>query len=87
MELWILAAVFSVVGFAVAALLSLDALIFSFLIWIVGLLYNWRYKESGLPGNMMASLSVASTFILGGIAVGGLSNGLSLVIWVDCLPL
>lgn len=76
MELWVLAAVFSVVGFAAAALLGLDALVFSVIVWVVGLLYNWRYKESGLPGNMMVSLSVASTFILGGIAVGGLFNGL-----------
>lgn len=75
-EAWILASVFSAVGLAAAALLGQDALVFSIIIWIVGLLYNWRYKESGLPGNMMVSLSVASTFILGGIAVGGLFNGL-----------
>jgi geranylgeranylglycerol-phosphate geranylgeranyltransferase len=75
-ELWITAAVFSVIGFAAAALLGLDALVFSIIIWIVGFLYNWRYKEFGLLGNMMVSVSVASTFILGGIVVGGLLNGL-----------
>jgi geranylgeranylglycerol-phosphate geranylgeranyltransferase len=78
-ELWILAAFFSAVGLAAAALLGPVALAFSVIIWIVGFLYNWKYKESGLPGNMMVSLSVASTFILGGIAVGGLFNG---VVWL-----
>jgi geranylgeranylglycerol-phosphate geranylgeranyltransferase len=75
-ELWILAAVFSAFGLSAAALLGSDALVFSIIIWIVGLLYNWRYKESGLLGNIMVSLSVASTFILGGIAIRGLFNGL-----------
>jgi geranylgeranylglycerol-phosphate geranylgeranyltransferase len=75
-ELWILAAVFSAFGLSAAVLLGSDALVFSIIIWIVGLLYNWRYKESGLLGNIMVSLSVASTFILGGIAIRGLFNGL-----------
>ncbi len=48
-------------------------------IWVIGLLYNWKFKESGLPGNMMVAPSVAWTFIFGGAIVGGLENGM---IWV-----
>jgi len=36
----------------------------------VGILYNWKFKEAGLLGNLMVSFSVAFTFIFGGIAVG-----------------
>jgi len=77
-ELKILTALFSIVGLSAAAFMGTVSLILSVIIWIVGLLYNWKYKESGLLGNMMVSLSVASTFLLGGIAAGGLRNG---VVW------
>ncbi len=78
-ELWILVALFSLAGFAAAGLLGAVPLVFSVAVWVVGQLYNWRFKESGLPGNLMVSASVASTFVLGGVAVGGLSNG---VVWL-----
>lgn len=78
-ELWVLVAIFSLAGFAAAGLLGAVPLVFSAAVWVVGQLYNWRFKESGLPGNLMVSASVASTFVLGGIAVGGLSNG---VVWL-----
>ncbi len=32
--------------------------------------YNWRFKRTGLPGNLMAACSVGSTFVFGGIVVG-----------------
>ena len=75
-ELKVLAAVFSVAGLSAAAKLGTVPLVFSVIIWIIGLLYNWRYKETGLIGNLMVGFSVASTFILGGIAAGGVFNGL-----------
>lgn len=37
---------------------------------IVGNLYNWKFKKTGLPGNMMVSFSVGMTFVYGGITVG-----------------
>ncbi len=58
------------VGFAAAALISLEALIVGVLVWGVGFLYNWRYKRAGLFGNVLVSISVAMTFIYGGVAVG-----------------
>jgi geranylgeranylglycerol-phosphate geranylgeranyltransferase len=40
------------------------------LVWVAGVLYNWRLKRAGLLGNLIVSLSVGMTFIFGGIAVG-----------------
>ena len=42
-------------------------------------MYNWRFKESGLLGNIMVGISVAWFFIFGGATVDGLTNGL---IWI-----
>jgi geranylgeranylglycerol-phosphate geranylgeranyltransferase len=75
-ELLILTCLFSVAGFLTAALLGPLALTFAVFIWIVAILYNWRYKETGLLGNIMVGLSVAWFFIFGGVAVGELTNGL-----------
>ncbi len=58
------------IGIVAAANISTNALIICIILWIIGVLYNWKLKETGLPGNIMVSCSVATTFILGGIAVG-----------------
>jgi len=42
----------------------------SILFWIIGFLYNWKFKQNGLFGNLMVASSVAITFVIGGIAVG-----------------
>jgi geranylgeranylglycerol-phosphate geranylgeranyltransferase len=57
-------------GLAAALAISLPAFILSIIFWAIGVLYNWKYKQAGLPGNLMVSSSVAITFILGGMAVG-----------------
>lgn len=77
-ELTVIAALLSVSGLATAALLGPPALTLAAVTWAVGLLYNWKGKEAGLPGNVMVSFSVAMTFVLGGVAVGGLTSG---VVW------
>jgi geranylgeranylglycerol-phosphate geranylgeranyltransferase len=77
-ELIILTSLFSVAGFVTAAFLGLLAVTFAVIIWIVAISYNWRYKETGLLGNMMVALSVAWFFIFGGVTVGGVTNG---VVW------
>ena len=56
-------------GLVASAAISIYALIISIILWIIGVLYNWKLKETGLPGNIMVSLSVAATFFLGGIIV------------------
>ncbi len=75
-ELLILACLFSVTGFVTSALLGTLPLVLAVIIWFVAILYNWRYKETGLPGNMMVALSVAWFFIFGGVTVGGFANSL-----------
>ena len=71
--------VVTVLGFIISLLLGLEALLVVVLVWAVGLLYNWRFKKTGLPGNLMVSFSVGMTFIFGGIAVGQPFEG---VVWL-----
>lgn len=78
-EFWVLTGLFSIAGFITSAVFGVIPLAVTILIWAVGILYNWRFKETGLPGNMMVSLSVAWTFIFGGLTMGGLGTGL---VWV-----
>lgn len=67
--LW-LGAMTTLAGLASALALGLAAFLVSIPIWLIGFLYNWRYKESGLPGNLMVSVSVAATFWFGALTVG-----------------
>jgi geranylgeranylglycerol-phosphate geranylgeranyltransferase len=57
-------------GLLASAWVSLIAFAVAVLVWLVGFLYNWRFKRSGLLGNLMVSFSVGMTFIFGGIVVG-----------------
>jgi len=59
-----------IVGFMVGFFIGYIALLVLVALWIVGFLYNWKFKKTGLPGNLMVSSSVAITFIFGGIVVG-----------------
>jgi geranylgeranylglycerol-phosphate geranylgeranyltransferase len=68
----------TIVGLVANALLGFISLLVGLLAWTVGFLYNWRFKKSGLPGNLMVSFSVGMTFIFGGIAVG---KHLETVVW------
>ena len=61
-------------GLAAALAISPSALVFGVFIWVIGFLYNWKFKRSGLPGNLLVATSVGSCFILGGLAVGELAN-------------
>jgi geranylgeranylglycerol-phosphate geranylgeranyltransferase len=68
-EALLLAAVAMLIGLAASYAVSIPALILSIVFGAVGILYNWRYKQAGLLGNLMVASSVGITFILGGIAV------------------
>jgi geranylgeranylglycerol-phosphate geranylgeranyltransferase len=72
----------TLVGLAAAAILGLDVLLVSIPIWLIGVLYNWRYKKTGLPGNLMVCASVAATFIFGAVTVNTPWNG---NVWVFSL--
>jgi geranylgeranylglycerol-phosphate geranylgeranyltransferase len=58
------------IGFITSLLLGITAFISCILACAVGMHYNWKFKESGLMGNLMVSFSVGFTFLYGGIAVG-----------------
>jgi len=73
--LWIIT---SILCFAVALQIGHIALLVAILFWIIGFLYNWKFKRIGLFGNLMVSSSVAITFIFGGIIVG---NPWNTIIW------
>jgi geranylgeranylglycerol-phosphate geranylgeranyltransferase len=77
-ELKLLTIIVSVAGLASAVLLGAPMFAIAVVFWAVGFLYNWRFKETGLPGNMMVSSSVAATFVCGGVAVGELTSG---IVW------
>ena len=69
-EVVLFAIVTALLGLASAFAISVPALVLGILFWAIGFLYNWKFKQTGLPGNLMVSASVAVTFILGGMAVG-----------------
>jgi len=69
-EAVILAIVTGLLGLVAASVINKYALVLSIPFWVIGVLYNWKYKQAGLLGNLMVSSSVAITFILGGIVVG-----------------
>ena len=58
------------IGLIASLLISVIAFVACIIACAVGILYNWKFKESGLPGNLMVSFSVGFTFLYGGIAVG-----------------
>lgn len=78
-EALVLMVLFAAAGFVSAGLIGITPFIFALFIWLVSVLYNWKYKETGLLGNMMVALSVAWFFIFGSATVGKLGNTM---IWV-----
>jgi geranylgeranylglycerol-phosphate geranylgeranyltransferase len=75
--LWLTAAT-TLVGLLAALALGVSVLIISVIFWLIGFLYNWRYKQTGLPGNLMVCASVGVTFILGAVTMHAPWNG---VVW------
>jgi geranylgeranylglycerol-phosphate geranylgeranyltransferase len=78
-EAILLGILISLLGLIPAAFLGSACFTFTLLFWVIGFLYNWRFKETGLPGNLMVSSSVAFTFILGAMTIGQPWNAL---VWV-----
>ena len=65
----ILSCAITALGFIVSYLISFKSFLVVVVVWLVGFLYNWHFKKTGLLGNLMVSFSVGMTFIYGGIAV------------------
>lgn len=57
-------------GLLISLLINATSFAAALLLAIVGFLYNWKFKQTGLPGNLMVSFSVGMTFVYGGITVG-----------------
>lgn len=72
----------ALVGLGVAWIIHPIAFILSLVTWVLGFLYNWKLKAAGLWGNLIVSISVAMTFILGGFSVGQAANPL---LWIFAL--
>ncbi len=66
----VLSILVAMVGMVASACISGAALAATVVVWMVGVAYNWRFKRTGLPGNLMVAFSVGSTFVFGGIVVG-----------------
>jgi geranylgeranylglycerol-phosphate geranylgeranyltransferase len=69
-EMSALGGMMAAVGLAVSLGIHPIVFVLSLIIWMMGFLYNWRLKASGLWGNLIVSANVAMTFILGGISEG-----------------
>jgi geranylgeranylglycerol-phosphate geranylgeranyltransferase len=65
-----LSAVTALLGLAAAFSISPLTFILGIFVWLIGFLYNWKFKQKGILGNLMVAVSVAATFILGGMVVG-----------------
>jgi len=72
----------AILGLAASAWISLPAFVLCVIFWIIGALYNWKFKAAGLWGNLMVSSSVGITLILGGMSVGQPWNG---IVWCFAL--
>jgi geranylgeranylglycerol-phosphate geranylgeranyltransferase len=77
-EVLVLSVVVALLGFLFSFLISPQALAITVGVWVVGFLYNWRLKRTGIWGNLFVAFSVGMTFIFGGIVVG---NPFDVVVW------
>lgn len=57
-------------------------LLISLILWLLGFLYNRKLKAAGIWGNLIVSINVAATFLIGGISVRQTTNPL---VWIFAL--
>ncbi len=72
----------SIGGLSISAFIGPSTLIFTGALWTLGMLYNWRLKALGLPGNAIVALSVGMTFVLGALMTDRWDSGL---VWTFAL--
>ena len=77
-----LALVLSVVGFIASYFVSITCLVVAVIAWVVFTTYVTLGKRSGLPGNFLVSVCVATPFIYGSIIITG---GVQLNVWLFAL--
>lgn len=59
-----------IAGLVLSYLISVNALLISIGLTVIGFLYNRKFKKHGLLGNLLVSFSVGMTFVFGGLSVG-----------------
>ena len=64
-----------VLGIALTIFLNLYCILLAYLNSLMLTLYSWKLKRGGLVGNLSIGYLVGSTFLFGGLAVGGLRYG------------
>lgn len=69
-EAFILAIIVLLLGLMSGYFINITSFFISIVLFIIGFLYNWKFKKTGLPGNIMVSFSVGMTFIYGCVSVG-----------------
>ena len=79
LELWTLTALLTITGLTSAALISSLNLVLAAATWLIAIAYNWKLKETGLPGNIMVATSVGMTFVFGGATAGRIGKGIVLI--------
>lgn len=62
------------IAFLIAFSMAPAAFLAACLLWILGYFYNWKWKAYGLAGNLIVSLNVAMTFLVGAFSVGQIRN-------------
>ncbi len=67
---WACFAVYSVAGLALSAYTGLATFAIALAAWIVGVVYSWRGKRLGLPGNAMVAFSVSVPLLYGAALTG-----------------
>ena len=65
----VFALIITVLGLLSALFIGSFAVLLYIIFWTVGFLYNWKFKELGVIGNLFVSVSVGFTIIFGGIVV------------------
>jgi len=66
----VFAIIISLLGLISSFFINRAAVFLYIIFWVIGFLYNWKFKEKGLLGNLFVSFSVSITIILGSIVVG-----------------
>ncbi len=64
----------AVIALVIAFSIAPAAFLAGLILFVLGFLYNWKWKANGLTGNLVVSLNVAMTFLIGAFSVGQISN-------------
>jgi len=66
---FILSIICAITGIFVSIYINIYDLLIAIVFWLIGIMYNFYFKKTGLVGNMLVSLSVAIPFIYGSLAM------------------